>query len=568
MSEDAAQSAAEGGSHPGVLAVSGEKPIAAAQDAVAAHSATELAPPKAPNEWIGRILDDRYRVERVLGEGGMGAVFVAEQLTLHKQVALKVIRAELAGNGEVAARFAREAMATAQFEHPHVASAIDYGTLPEGGAYFVMQLVRGRSLRSLIGGGKRQPWKRVAEIGAQVADALSAAKAVGIIHRDLKPDNVLVESREDGSDLVKVLDFGIAHIGPRDAPAPAGAQAHRELTRVGTVMGTPGYMSPEQALGDRVDHRADLYALGVVLWECIGGRELWDGPDLTAVVTRQMTEPVPRLRDITGDPTLPAELDDLIQRLTQRAAPDRPEHAAEVRDTLRRLAQTNQSGVSATGMPSLPQLAQPAFDSVKRALALYRGQEAWARYVQASAALSALLVLATLGFAGSDNKPAKPDAPKAEPSTVLEKVAEVAHKIVPGAAAATAPAKPKPTLPDELNAPAETLLEGKTPRERRVAAQTLLAYKPAERVFPYLLAIAELEFARGCKGRKQAIAKMELEPDPHYLTVLRRLDRSPRSGCGFLSLSDCNACIRGDVRDALDAIERTLTPGTEGDDKP
>ncbi|MFI5307130.1 MAG: serine/threonine-protein kinase [Polyangiales bacterium] len=520
VSEDSARAASEGGSHPGVVAASGEKPIAEAQEVERAHSATELAPPKAPSEWAGRVLDDRYRIERVLGEGGMGAVFVAEQLTLHKQVALKVIRAELAGNGEVAARFAREAMATAQFEHPHVASAIDYGTLPEGGAYFVMQLVRGRSLRGLLPAGKRLPWRRVCEIGAQVADALSAAKAAGIIHRDLKPDNVLVEPREDGSDLVKVLDFGIAHIGPRDAPAPAGAQAHRELTRVGTVMGTPGYMSPEQALGDRVDHRADLYALGVVLWECISGRELWDGPDLTAVVTRQMTEPVPSLRETTADSTLPAELDDLIARLTARALTDRPEHAADVRDTLRRLAQTSLSGVSATSLPTQPSFGRPALEGLQRALELYRGQPAWARYVQAGGALSALFVLGALSISGPESKPVPPKTDKPEAtapaptttSTVLAKVAEVAQKIMPSAQASAAAAKPKPVLPPELSGPAETLLDGKTPRERRVAAEKLLKYKPAERVFPHLLAIAQLEVARGCKARKQAIANMVKEP--------------------------------------------------------
>src|SRR5690348_4083298 len=124
-----------------------------------------------------------------------------------------------------------------------------------------MQLVRGRSLRALCTRGKRLPWRRACEICAQVADALSAAKAFGIIHRDLKPDNVLVEHREDGSDLVKVLDFGIAHVAPRETGTSEG-HPNRQLTRVGTVMGTPGYMAPEQAVGDKVDHRADLYALG------------------------------------------------------------------------------------------------------------------------------------------------------------------------------------------------------------------------------------------------------------------------------------------------------------------
>src|SRR4051794_21206826 len=135
----------------------------------------------------------------------MGAVFIAEHLKLRKQVALKVIRAELAGNGEVAARFAREAMATAQFEHPHVASAIDFGTLAEGGAYLVMQLVRGRSLRDLLEQSGRLAWPMACELLAQVADALSAARLVGIVHRDLKPENILVEVREDGSHLAKIL---------------------------------------------------------------------------------------------------------------------------------------------------------------------------------------------------------------------------------------------------------------------------------------------------------------------------------------------------------------------------
>src|SRR4051794_5316300 len=369
----------------------------------------------------------------------MGAVFIAEHLTLHKQVALKVVRAELAGNGEVAARFAREAMATAQFEHPHVASAIDYGTLPEGGAYFVMQLVRGRSLRALLGAQKKGlPWRRVCELAAQVADALSAAKSAGIIHRDLKPDNVLVERREDGSDLVKVLDFGIAHVTPRDTSAPAGAPAHRELTRVGTVMGTPGYMSPEQAVGDKVDHRTDLYALGVVIWECISGRELWVGPDLTTVVTRQMTESVPKLRELVQDMTFPAELDELVQRLTSRNAADRPEHAAEVRDALRRLAH-----VSSPRWPvpaAVMELATPVLSTLRprvvRAVAAYRAQPPAVRWGLIAVTLA--LVLGPLAFSRPQpgtiaNAPASnagsgaPDpaappgaepAPEAEPSVI------------------------------------------------------------------------------------------------------------------------------------------------------
>ena len=571
----------------GASAVAPSNDEAVEPDKARALEPTAAVTPSDPGAWSGRVLDDRYRILRLLGEGGMGAVFVAEHLTLHKQVALKVVRAELAGNGEVAARFAREAMATAQFEHPHVASAIDYGTLPEGGAYFVMQLVRGRSLRALLAANKQLQWRRVCELAAQVADALSAAKAAGIIHRDLKPDNVLVERREDGSDLVKVLDFGIAHIAPRDSVAPPGAAgAHRELTRVGTVMGTPGYMAPEQAVGDKVDHRADLYALGVVIWEAIAGRELWDGPDLTTVVTRQMSEPVPRLRELGIDPLLPAALDELIQRLTALAVGQRPEHAAEVRDELRRLAQTSAprwvlpAGLSAIATP----IVSRARPTVTRALSAYRAQPKTVRRALVGAALFVVLVpLALLPAeqqapdvkmaitpAAGTTEPGPPASLKAAPvapaPSVIERVVRAASNAV---GKTQAPAiKPVAVLPVELAEPAQTVIDGKTLRERRAAAAKLLAYKPADRVYPYLRTIAELESARSCRARKVLLAKMGKERDDHYLPTLRRLNRTSRSGCGFLSLSDCLSCIRDDLRDALDAIERVDTQAIPKGSKP
>jgi len=535
-----------------------------------AHQPTERVTPSDPAGWIGRVLDERYRVARLLGEGGMGAVFVAEHLTLRKSVALKVVRAELAGNGEVAARFAREAMATAQFEHPHVASAIDYGTLPEGGAYFVMQLVRGRSLRGLIAGGKRLAWRRACEIMAQVADALSAAKAAGIIHRDLKPDNILVERREDGSDLVKVLDFGIAHVTPREMSAPIGTQAHVGLTRVGTVMGTPGYMAPEQAVGDKIDHRTDLYALGVVLWESIAGRELWDGPDLTSVVTRQMTEAVPRLREIADDPSLPAELDELLQRLTARAAAERPEHAAEVRDALRRLAQSSDSALSpARALAVLHNLRDSSVGPwVRQAVTRYGAQPPTMRRLQAAGAAVALIALALVILpGGSDAPPPKAAEPAAAggaaPSPQAGAKAEptVIDQVVKAAAEVVQKATPRPrehAIPQEVAADVKLMLDGETFRERRNAAQRVLAFKPAERVPGHLRVIAELEGSRGCRTRQDAIAKMQQQRDVRYLPPLQRLARASRSGCGFLGLSDCYSCIRNDVRDAIDAIQQTL----------
>jgi serine/threonine-protein kinase len=504
------------------------------------HGATELPSDSGPTSWIGRVLDDRYRVDRLLGEGGMGAVFVAEHLALHKEVALKVVRAELAGNGEVATRFAREAMATAQFEHPHVASAIDYGTLPEGGAYFVMQLVRGKSLRALLARDKKLPWRRVCNLLAQVADALSAAKQSGIVHRDLKPDNILVESREDGSELAKVLDFGIARVAPREGNAPEGAQANRELTRVGTVMGTPGYMAPEQAVGDRVDHRADLYALGVMLWECIAGRELWIGEDLTTVVARQMTEVVPSLA-LHGDPTVPEALDTLVQKLTSRLPNDRPDSAGDVRDSLRTFAmgpdrpQAHQSSAFEVVMDQ-------ARDRLTRASAAFKTLPPARKARVVGLGTVVVAVLVGLSFILP---------PRTQLAQTQNQADTANQSIWEGVVEAV---KPAPEVPKELEGSLTTLIEGKTSRARRDAGQALLSYGAQDKIAEPIKILAELEVVSTCKGRREAIERALEDPDPRFLPPIRRRHEARRTGCGFLGFEDCFSCNRADLKRAFEQL--------------
>jgi serine/threonine-protein kinase len=515
------------------------------------HGATELPSDTGPTSWIGRVLDDRYRVDRLLGEGGMGAVFVAEHLALHKEVALKVVRAELAGNGEVATRFAREAMATAQFEHPHVASAIDYGTLPEGGAYFVMQLVRGKSLRALLARDKKLPWRRVCNLLAQVADALSAAKQSGIVHRDLKPDNILVESREDGSELVKVLDFGIARVAPRDAPAPEGAQASRELTRVGTVMGTPGYMAPEQAVGDRVDHRADLYALGVMLWECIAGRELWLGEDLTTVVARQMTEVVPSLA-LHGDPSVPEGLDSLVQKLTSRLPNDRPDSAGDVRDSLRAFAIGPDRPHTIHGN-AFEVVIEQARDRLTRASAAFKTLPPARKVRVVGLGTVAFVIVVALSFVLPPRvQRAETQAEGGQNQSIWEGVVEAV--------------KPPPDVPKELEGNLKALIEGKTTRERREAGQALLSYGAQDKIAQPVKILAELETATSCKARREAIDRALAEPDPRFLPPIRRRHEARRTGCGFLGFEDCFSCVRADLKKAFEQLS-ALYP-TEPDASP
>ncbi len=297
--------------------------------------------------WIGQELDGRYRIVELLAAGGMGAVFVADHLTLPKQVAIKMIRDDFASNTTAEARFKQEALATARIDHPHVVSAIDYGHLPGGGTYLVIQLVRGVSLWHKQEAGPL-PWAQVCQIGVQVADALAAAHAAGIVHRDLKPENILLETRADGTMHARVVDFGLAHVSA--AASKPGAAASR-LTGIGAVLGTPGYMSPEQTCGEAVDERTDLYALGVILWECCTNCFLWNSDSITELRRLQLSAPAKSLREVCPD-TVPEALAALVDRLLARSLAERPASAALVRDELRALVMRAELGTAAAGSAS------------------------------------------------------------------------------------------------------------------------------------------------------------------------------------------------------------------------
>ncbi|MBN8613237.1 MAG: serine/threonine protein kinase [Deltaproteobacteria bacterium] len=567
------------------------------------HDASAPAAPRADEEashsfasWTGRTIDDRYRIESLLGEGGMGAVMLAEHLKLSKKVALKVILPQFAGMGELAERFAREAMASAKLDHPHIASALDYGTLSEGGAYLVMQLVRGESLRETM---KHHvgDWAFACEVGAQIADALSAAHTARIVHRDLKPENVMLEARDDGSRSVhvRVLDFGVARVVGDDAAEGPGT---RKLTRVGAILGTPGYMAPEQALGESVDERADLYALGVLLWECIVGSELFHGADVPAIVTAQLTQPIQPIA--LRVPNVPAELDALVSRLLAPRREDRPAKAAEVRDTLRRLALTRQlERVSGSGafsvdvprpssfgtMPAMAAVARPSSDAQRNAaqtklpLASLLPPAARSRTVYAAAAGAMALGLVITGIAlgsllGGGGATAPPITATAPTPTVITPPTIVVPP--PTVTVPTTPSTPStptitPTItPTATGAPMTPeiardlaiLLQSETRETRRTAATSLLA-RPPETLPPLVSALAQLELAEGCSAKRNALRALRDLRDPLALPAVERLDRLPRRGCGMFNLGDCWSCLRGETRRTLRSLRGEAAAGSE-----
>jgi hypothetical protein len=233
-----------------------------------------------------RIVDNKYRIEQLLGRGGMGAVYRARDMRLDRLVALKVVRPELLGDPEARRRFRREAQIVARLQHPSIVAVYDYGTFPDGGAYLVMELVRGEDLRRVLQREGRIEADRALRILTSVCTAIEAAHREGVLHRDLKPENILLPG---GKVDVKVLDFGVAKVmeDRRDAAPAVGAESATLLTAAGMIVGTPAYMAPEQFHGMPADARTDVFSLGIIAYEMLSGELPFGRGSLAEVVLAQ-----------------------------------------------------------------------------------------------------------------------------------------------------------------------------------------------------------------------------------------------------------------------------------------
>jgi serine/threonine-protein kinase len=285
---------------------------------------------------VETTLVDRYELMDHLATGGMGAVFRATDTRLHREVAVKVLKPELAGDPKFVERFRREARAAAALSHPNVAGVFDYGE-DEGRNFIVMEYVRGRDLARLLREDGPLSSERTALIGAQIAEALAHAHEAGLVHRDIKPANVIVGP----DDRVKVTDFGIAR-----------AQADSSLTATGSVLGTAQYISPEQASGEQVGPASDVYSLGIVLYEMLTGSVPFTGDSTLAVAMRHMREEVPPPSSLTAD--VPPALDSIVARATAKRPLDRFRGAGELATELRGQA------VEAPGTAAVPTAAMAA----------------------------------------------------------------------------------------------------------------------------------------------------------------------------------------------------------------
>lgn len=283
--------------------------------------------PSAMNPSIGDIIDGKYRIVSLLGEGGMGAVYEGENLRIHRKVAIKVLHAHVAASPDAVQRFEREAQAAGRIGSEHIVEVLDLGEFPDGDRYMVMEFLEGQALNErILTRGKMTP-QNVCRITMQLLEGLDAAHVVGIVHRDLKPDNVFLLSNKRGeADFVKVLDFGISKFNT------IGGEF--SMTRTGAVMGTPYYLSPEQAKGDRrVDARSDLYAVGVIMWEACAGKVPFDAETFNELLFKIVLEPMPPLTQAV--PEVDPEFAAIVEKAMSRDPERRFQSAREMQHALR-----------------------------------------------------------------------------------------------------------------------------------------------------------------------------------------------------------------------------------------
>src|SRR5262245_986588 len=274
----------------------------------------------------GTVVADRYQVEREIGEGAMGTVFLATRLGMKNRVALKVLRREVMISPNMLKRFYQEARAVSSLDHPNIVRIVDFGIDPKTTLPFLaMEFVEGPTLRDLVLAYGRMPERRCATLLAQVAKALVEAHQKSVVHRDLKPANIVVCMLADGDEHVKVLDFGVAKVLDN---SELGAM---KVTTPGTALGTPLYMSPEQATGSEVDFRSDLYSLGCILHELLTGEPPFMAQEMRQVMHKQLVEPAPALpaRLSDGDPPS-ADLVALHKSLLTKQKDERPSSTAVV----------------------------------------------------------------------------------------------------------------------------------------------------------------------------------------------------------------------------------------------
>jgi eukaryotic-like serine/threonine-protein kinase len=374
----------------------------------------------------GSIIAGRYRIVSKLGEGAMGAVYLGEHIRMGRKDAIKVLRGGLSGDTESIARFHRGARNLSAIRHTNVCTLYDYGETEDGSPFLALEFVTGESLKELIDREGALHPARATHIARQVADALDAAHDAGIVHRDLKPGNIMIEKGRDGSDVVKVVDFDIAK-----GPEPATGD---EVTRLGYVVGTPEYMSPEQLMGDKLDGRSDIYSLGLVYFRLLTGELPFRGNNTQEIMVQRLTAAPLRLEQLLPAGQYPAEMQQILDRALARERAERYEQADQMsRELVALLPQLTNWRAAPAGQGGAP-LPQTVVEPVPSRVASTStgrtgpavpvrepssGSAVRSRRVPLVAAVSAVVVIGVAAVVAMQMK-ASPDAGASPPIEMID----------------------------------------------------------------------------------------------------------------------------------------------------
>lgn len=418
---------------------------------------------------VGKVLDGKYRLDAFLSRGGMGAVYQATHVMLNRKVAVKLISPQLVMSADTIRRFQREARAVTHLNHPNIVRVHDLGETADGTLYIAMDLIAGQSLSDVIQSSQPLAAPRIVHIATQIVSALAHAHDNGVIHRDLKPQNIMITRRPDGREVVTLLDFGIAKTFEVDAAT--------RVTSTGFTVGSPRYMSPEQAGAAPVDGRSDIYSAGVILYEMLTGEVPFDDPSTPAILVKHLTETPMRPSLKRPDGRVPPVLERITMRCLEKKPEARFQSAADLQHALAEAiaapAVAGDTG-AATTIASTPRPPTPGGrgadvaprDGARRlspAAAAPPATSPWRRYV-AAAAVVVLLSAAAIAIITRSTRSRGAPQPNPAPSQPALAVAPPATAVAPPAADIKAAEPAPPQAPPQAPAPAPARPPGRTAR--------------------------------------------------------------------------------------------------------
>jgi serine/threonine-protein kinase len=444
--------------------------------------------------FIGTVVGERYRIVNRIGIGGMGAVYRAEHTMMRRDLAIKVLLPELSGKEEFARRFEREAESASRLDHPNIITVTDFGRTAEGSLFLAMEFLAGTSLAAAIAAGP-MPVPRALAIMRQILRALDHAHSAGVVHRDLKPENIMLVERDGNREAVKILDFGIAKV-----TEPQSAPGREALTQAGVIFGTPEYLSPEQALGEGVDARADIYAAGVILFEMLAGRRPFESDDKVKIISMHLSHAPPRIREVNPAVEVPIPLEQAVLQALEKSRENRFATAAAFLQAL--------------------EDAEAPLDPELEAGATVAALELGRRPGRAPAlGLAAAALVAVVGGVILKHRAAR------HPAALI--------------AAPTRPAPPPPDLAAQLKKVEAWLEDGDTVAARR-ALESALSERPKDARVRYMLgrvAYSEDRYAEALDDYREAIA---LDPgfrgDPVLLGHVEAMLSAPKDADAALDL--------------------------------